>query len=267
MGHENPEPLAAGRARLSPVPSWRASPPSLSTRLGWLGIASAALDLGAVYWKAPVIRPGVTCGDLIDVLTPILLILLYGVVLRELSRAPASRPETPRRSDSRPRLLFTLGGVGLLLGHGIHVAANSIHDAIDRAGVLDPGGLVNWWDEHVSHVTIHGSKALMCVGLTLIESRRASAAPRRGSALFAAGALAYGFITFAEGIEGQTVPLLLPFVLLYLAWSLGRGRPYAPVRLFYTLAAIVSILLFAFWGITHHGFPEFSQVGLIPEPR
>lgn len=263
MGDEDPEPVAPR----SPLPSWRRSPPSLSARLGWLGIASAALDLGAVYWKTPVIRAGVTSGDLIDILTPILLILLYGLVLRELSRAPAY-PNPPRRSDSRPRLLFTLGGVGLLLGHGIHVAANSIHDAIDRAGIPDPGGLVNWWDERVSHFTIHGSKALICVGLTVIESRRAvDGAPRRGARLLAAGALGYGFITFAEGIEGQTVPLLLPFVILYLAWSLGRGRPYAPVRLFYTLAAIVSILLFAFWGIAHHGFPEFSQVGLIPRPR
>lgn len=263
MGDEDPEPLAPPK-RSSPIPSWRTSPPSLSVRLGWLGIASAALDLGSVYWKAPFVRPGVTSGDLIDILTPIVLILLYGMVLRELSRAPAS-PSPPRRSDSRPRLLFTLGGVGLLLGHGIHVAANSIHDAIDRAGIPDPGGLANWWDEHVSHFTIHGSKALICLGLTLLESRRSPGG--RGSPLLAAGALAYGFITFAEGIEGQTVPLLLPFVLLYLAWSLGRGRPYAPVRLFYTLAAIVSILLFAFWGIAHHGFPEFSQVGLIPQPR
>jgi hypothetical protein len=236
----------------------------LSARLGWLGIASAALDLGAVYWKAPFVRAGVTTGDLIDILTPVLLILLYALVLRELSRASAP-PSPSRRSDSRSRLLFPLGGFGLLLGHGIHAAANSIHDAIDRAGITDPGGLVNWWDEHVSHVTIHGSKALICVGLTLLESRRGAGG--RGSPLLTAGALAYGFITFAEGIEGQTVPLVLPFVLLYLAWSLGRGRPYAPVRLFYTLAAIVSILLFALWGVAHHGFPEFSQVGLIPRPR
>jgi len=258
MGDESPVSLK------SPIPSWRASPPSLGARLGWLGLASAALDLTSVYWKTPAIRAGVTWGDVVDAATPVLLILLYGLVLRELSRTPSVSP--PRRSDARPRLLFTLGGLGLLLGHGIHVAANSIHDAIDRAGITDPQGLANWWDERVSHMMVHGSKALICVGLTAIESRRV-AGPRRPSSLLVAGALAYGFITFAEGIEGQTVALLLPFVLLYLAWSLGRGRPYAPVRLFYTLGAIVSILLFAYWGITHHGFPEFSQVGLIPGPR
>ena len=56
---------------------------------GILGIASAALDLGAVYWKTPAIRPGVTCGDLIDLLTPVLLIRFYGLVLDRLS-APSA---------------------------------------------------------------------------------------------------------------------------------------------------------------------------------
>lgn len=248
MGEQDPEPLRIPRPK-----SWRAAPPSLAVRLGWLGIASAALDLTAVYWKTPVIRQGVTCGDLADVLTPVLLVLLYALVLRQLPR-----------TDPRPRFLFALGCVALLIGHGIHVAANSIHDAIDRAGLTDPAGLVNWWDEHVSHYTVHGAKALLCVALTALETERDPTIKR--PALFWIGALAYGFIAFTEGVEGQTVPLVLPFVVLYLAWSLGRGRPLAPVRLFYTLAALVSILLFAYWGIAHRGFPEFSQVGLIPRP-
>jgi hypothetical protein len=60
------------------------------------------------------------------------------------------------------------------------------------------------------------------------------------------------------------VPLVLPFCVAYLAWSLAKGRPFPPVRRFYTLGALVSILLFAIWGIWHRGFPEFSAVGLIP---
>ena len=242
MGHEGPQPVA----------SWRRSPPSLSARLAWLGIASAALDLASVYWKTPVLRAGVTTGDLVDFAAPVLLVVLYALVLRALP------PGDPRR-----RLLVVAGGFGLLLGHGIHVAANSIHDAIDRAGLLDPGGLVNWWDERVSHIVIHGSKALMWVGLVGLERRGDSSRVSPGLAI---GALAYGFITFAEGIEGQTVFFMLPFAVLFLAWSLGQGRPYAPVRSFYTLAAVVAILLFSGWGLLHHGFPEFSQVGLIPSP-
>jgi hypothetical protein len=244
MGDQGPQPVTRPR-------------PSLAVRLGWLGIASAALDLAAVYWKTPVIRPGVTCGDLVDVFTPILLVLLYALVLRQISVDPAR--------DRRPRLFFAIGCIAMLIGHGIHVAANSIHDAIDRAGLMDPGGLVNWWDEHVSHYAVHGAKALLCVALTTLEAGKNPSEEKR-PLLFWIGALAYGFIVFTEGVEGQTVPLVLPFVVLYLAWSVGRGRPLAPVRLFYTLAALVSILLFAYWGIAHHGFPEFSQVGLVPRP-
>jgi len=223
-------------------------------RLAWLGIASAALDLGAVYVKVPVLRPGVTWGDLIDIATPFILVFLYALVLRALSVAPSSRT----------RLLLVVGGFCLILGHGIHVAANSIDDALARAGAADPQGLVDWWDEHVSHSLIHGSKAALCVALTALEARRGAGAAARLSPLLLLGALAYGFIFFADGVEGQTVPILLPFAILYLAWSIGRGRPWATVRLFYTLAAIVSILLFATWGIGHRGFPEFSKVGLVP---
>jgi len=247
------------------IPSWRRSPPPLAMRLGWLGIASAALDLGSVYIKAPAVRPGVTWGDLIDIATPVLLVSLYALVLRALHVvAPGESPRPARRAGAAPRLLAILGGFGLVLGHGMHVAANSIHDAITRAGTPDPQGLVNWWDEHLSHFTIHGSKAALCIGLTAVEGRGGAGPDGAAPCLFAAGVAAYSFITFAEGVEGQTVPFVLPFCAAYLAWSLRKGRPFPPVRRFYTLAAALSILLFTIWGIGHRGFPEFSTVGLIP---
>ena len=273
MGIEDPEPVGGAKpaARgVSPIPSWRTAPPPLETRLAWLGIASAALDLGAVYIKVPALRPGVTWGDAIDVLTPLVLVLLYALVLRSLAVIPpAEASPAPSQRGHGARLLLPLGAFALVLGHGIHVAANSIDDAITRAGIQDPTGLVDWWDEHVSHTLIHGSKLAFCVALTALEIRRGKgvtspAGPGAGSGLFLAGALAYGFIYFADGIEGQTVALLLPFCIAYLAWSLRQGRPFPPVRRFYTLGALVSVLLFIFWGVWHRGFPEFSKVGLVP---
>ncbi len=275
MGIEDPEPVAQP---ISPIPAWRSAPPPLAARLGWLGIASAGLDLGSVYIKIPAVRPGITWGDGIDALTPLVLVFLYALVLRALAVIPGAGPSPARRRyGPGPRLLLTIGGFALVLGHGIHVAANSIDDAITRAGMQDPMGLVTWWDEHVSHFLIHGSKAAICAGLTAMEGRAGASpaaagggagagvsGPGSGSGLLAAGALAYGFIYFADGVEGQTVALLLPFCVAYLAWSLRRGRPFPPVRRFYTLGALVSVLLFAFWGVWHRGFPEFSKVGLIP---
>jgi hypothetical protein len=253
MGHEDPEPVAP-----------RAAAATLESRLGWLGVAFLSLYMGSVYIKVPFARAGVTVGDLIDIATPMILIFLYALAGRALGTDTTS----PRRRAG-PRMLLILGGFALVLGHGMHVAANSIHDAIDRTQIPDPYGLINWWDERVSHFTIDSSKIALCIGLTALEGRPQRAGRSRGESMpalgfLALGALAYGFITFAAGVEGQTVALLLPFCVLYAVWSLTRGRPFPPVRRFYTLGAIVSIALFAVWGVWHHGFPEFSAVGLIP---
>jgi hypothetical protein len=254
MDHEDPEPVAPDKAAAT-----------LESRLGLLGFAFLSLYLGSVYIKVPFARAGVTLGDLIDIATPMILIILIALVGRALGAGTASS-----HGRSGPLLLLILGGFALLLGHGMHVAANSIHDAIDRTRMADPYGLINWWDERISHFTIDSSKLALCVGLTAIESRSYEAggfsrrARSRGVGFLALGALAYGFIFFAAGIEGQTVALLLPFCILYPAWSLTRGRPLPPVRRFYTLGALASIALFTVWGVWHHGFPEFSAVGLIP---
>jgi len=81
------------------------------------------------------------------------------------------------------------------------------------------------------------------------------------------GAIAYGFTYFASGVEGQTVPLALPFCIALAVWgiaSAARGRALGPTRSFFTGAALVSLLFFAIWGIWQRGFPEFSHAGLIP---
>jgi hypothetical protein len=177
-----------------------------------------------------------------------------------------------------PRLLLTLGGFALVLGHGMHVAANSIHDAVAHSRVTDPYGLIAWWDERVSHLAIDGSKVAICAGLTALEIRwnvargapagesgsAADPGPLAGARILEFGAASYGLIYFAAGVEGGTTALLLPFAAAYLVWSLRRRRPFQPVRRFYTLGALVSVLLFAVWGVWHRGFPEFSAVGLIP---
>jgi hypothetical protein len=255
MGSEDPEPVVR-----------RATPPLLSRRLGWLGVAFAVFYLSSVYVKIPALRPGVTMGDLIDIATPVILLGLYAAVGRGIAAGAGAASGTRR---VLPRLLIMLGGFALVMGHGMHVAANSIHDAIDQLRIQDPHGLVNWWDERVSHFAIDSSKAAICVGLTALEARSAAGSAegvwdRAAPWIFPLGAAAYGFITFAAGIEGQTFALLLPFSAAYAIWSLRNRHPFQPVRRFYTLGALVSIVLFTVWGVWHRGFPEFSAVGLIP---
>jgi len=251
----------------NPEPVTRPAPPIEAT-LGWLGIAFATVYLASVYVKTPILRPGLTVGDLIDAATPLVLVYLYARVVRALRvGSPGHRQDSPRILHFG-RMLLTTGGLALVLGHGMHVAANSIHDAITRTRVPDPFGLVNWWDERVSHTIIDSSKVVICAALTLLEPRShaySEAAPGESrTVLLMTGAVCYGFIYFAAGVEGQTVPLLLPFCTAYLVWALTRGRPWGPVRRFFGVGAAVSILLFAIWGVSHRGFPEFSAVGMIP---
>src|SRR5207249_5763441 len=120
----------------------------------------------------PVLRPGLTLGDFIDVATPFILVFLYTLVGRALFvGSRGARPDSSGAPDLGPRMLLILGGFALVLGHGMHVAANSIHDAITRARVPDPFGLVNWWDERVSHTIIDSSKVVICAALTLLDPR------------------------------------------------------------------------------------------------
>ncbi len=268
MGDEDPEPVGGAA-------------PSLEARLGWLGIAFSALYLASVYLKWPIFRRGVTVGDVLDVLTPVVLIFLYTLAGRALLTVPPEdRPASSRVAPPSVRLLLGFGAFALVLGHGIHVGANSIHDALDRARISDPDGLANWWDERVSHYFIDSAKLALCVGLTALE-RRARAIPQRrtrgrsSSLLFGAGAVAYGFIYFAAAVEGGTYPLLLPFCAGYLLWALLRGHANrrgagAPsgsaVQRFFAAGAAVSLVFFAAWGVWHRGLPEFSASGLIPAP-
>ena len=231
-------------------------PASLAARLAWLGILSALVDVGSAYVKFPVAVRGMTAGDLIQLLGTFPLLALYGSIALDLHARHAS----PRLAI----LLFT-AGVAFALGSGVHVAANSIHDMLDRTRLGDPWRLAYFWDEHVGHYMVDAARAAFAVGLTALESKSPAVMEESAPWPLPLGALAYGFIYFATGVEGQTVPLALPVSVGFAIGMLARGgiRTARPVRTFYAVAAIISIVLFLIWGIWHRGFPEFSRTGLL----
>jgi hypothetical protein len=236
----------------------------MAARLAALGIAAAAIDLGGVYMKAPAGPAGVTLGDWIAGLGAYLLLALYAWIASGLGvrRGPQAR-------------LFLAAIITYAAGTGIHLAANSIHDMLDKTGGSDPWKLAYFWDETAGHYMVDAARIGFAISLAWIEAGTprgaiASSAPAPGGRLpILAGAVSYGFIYFATAVEGQTVPLALPFVILFAAWGVWRsraesGQPPAPVRGFFTAAALVSLSLFAVWGAWHGGFPEFSRTGFIP---
>lgn len=233
------------------------TPAALPATLLLLGLASTTFDLGSVLWKDPFLRPGVTIGDFIEAAGVYVVLHLF---------ARAGRQSGADRGA--PSILAALAGVTFAFGHGIHIAGNSIHDLLGKTGIGDPTGLLDFWDEHVGHYLIDSARVLFALALTRAGLAATADASRARHVPPVLGGAAYGFITFASAVEGQTVPLVLPFYCLYAGWSVlgAKGRPGAsgPVRLFFATAAWTALVFFAIWGIWQRGFPEFTRVGLIP---
>lgn len=251
-----------------------------AARFCWLGLAALAFDLANVTIKIPFLWRGVTVADAIEVVGVYVVLALYAWTARVVGE-----PDRARRG------VLSAAAITYALGHGIHLAANSVHDMLQRTGTGDPWRLAILWDEYVGHYMVDAARIGFAVGLTWVErgaTREAcgEAPPFGGGAtaflpfarpaLLYLGALAYGFIYFAAAVEGQTVPMALPFCAAYAAWSAGaalrdrRGGRLAgvsaPARAFFTAAAWISLLLFAVWGIWRQGFPEFTKTGILQGP-
>jgi hypothetical protein len=236
---------------------------ALPATLFLLGVASLAFDLASVLVKAPFFQSGLTFGDAIEAIG------VYAVCLLYLRVGAA----TGRMRDPRGALLV-VAALTFAFGRGIHVAANSLHDLLDRTGAGDPTGLATFWDEHVGHYLADAAR----IGFAVLLSSGRTSGPveplgRGGSLLVLTGAMAYGFIAFANSVEGRTVPLVLPFFIVYAAWAVlalvRRSKDAAPRRhgiavRFFGTATLTALVFYAIWRIWQGGFPEFTATGLLP---
>jgi hypothetical protein len=152
------------------------------------------------------------------------------------------------RSGRGTWVLFWFGAVLYTQGQGIHLAANSVGNAV---GHQQPAYL---WDEHVGHYLWYGGVALIVMALaTALSERR----PRGGIGGYLPAALV-GFTHFTNSVEGQVAWFGIGVAALFVLWGLvtreGMGR--------YLLGAyVVSLTLFAVFGFWQGGFPQFSELG------
>lgn len=178
-------------------------------------------------------------ADWIDLLTPY---VVTGAVGGALRAGGASRGTWT---------LFWFGAVVYTQGQGIHLAANSVDNALP--GNPEPAYL---WDEHIGHWFWYVGFYLLVVALALALADRR---PRGGVAAYLLAALV-GFTNFTNAVEGQTPWLGIGAAAVFALWGLltrdGMGR--------YLLTAYgFSLVLFAVFGVWQGGFPEFSQLGWI----
>ena len=135
-------------------------------------------------------------------------------------------------------------------GHGIHLAANSIGNAIPST---DPD-IVHLWDETVGHYLWYSGFAVVVAVLAVTVADRRP----RGGVVAHGLALAFGFTHFTNSVEGQTPWLGIAIAAGFLVWGLltrdGMGR--------YLITAYgLSLLLFAGYRSWQGEFVEFSELG------
>lgn len=187
-------------------------------------------------------------ADWVDLLTPYALI---GTALMVLLRSSAER---------RAWGLLWVGAVTFALGHGLHLAANSISNAVAQDGTAPE--VVHLWDEVASHY-------IWYVGLYLVLAAVAVALRGQTVKVATLDLVLGGLVSLTlvnTYIEGGT-PVL---GLAMLAGAVGFGllwRP-DPVARLMRLVGGLGLLLLIGWGVywfvvDGSVFPEFSELGWI----
>ena len=218
---------------------------------GWLGLLGMAVVIG--MQAGTVFKPLGTVGqtrvaDWVDLLTPYAII---GCAAMVLARTWAARATW---------VLFGVGAVTFTLGHGVHLAANSVSNVADPT-VAD-ASIVHLWDEVVSHW-------IWYIGLFLVLA--AVAWSLRGT-------------QFRVGVLGVVLALLVAITLtntfieggtpwlgiLILASGVVAGLAWwpAPISRVLLLVGGSGLVLLVGWGLYWYVaegrvFPQFSELGWI----
>ena len=149
-------------------------------------------------------------------------------------------------------IAFWFATVTYTLGKGLHLAANSVGNALPGE---DPD-VVHLWDETVGHYVWYAGVALVvaCLAAALADRR-----PRGGVGGHVLAALV-GFTHFTNSIEGQTPWFGIGVAAVFVVWGVltrdGMGR-------YLVTAYGLSGLLFAVFGLWQGGFPEFTELGWV----
>lgn len=198
--------------------------------------------------------------DAIDILTPLVLIPIYWQLYKNV---------TCNRGSQASERTFMVMAAFWAAGQGMHLSANSINNLIDnlaKTQVIDITGsdifsLTYFYDEHLSHYLWHIG-VVGFAALLVYESWRQPAEETTNWRLVIPAGILYGFLFFCIFLEGNTMPVGLPFVVIVsiLVLIAGRGKlAQRPVLAFFFVSCLVAVVSFAAWGLYWGCFPPILE--------
>jgi len=220
------------------------------------------------FLKSPL-----TWGDTLDFLTPFAVIPLAYILYSRANKISHSlQPQQPSNRALRilPKVLLAIGFLLFVDGHGLHLASNSIARLLHHMKESELYKATYLFDEIISHFMWDGGVFLISVALIIAAYKISfKSLTWKNFAFLSLGATFYGFTFTANGIEGQTVIFTFPAAgagfLLALLFYFHRKKEgnQNPFLFFFMSGYLLSLILFAYWGISRSGFPEFSELGWI----
>ena len=196
-------------------------------------------------------------ADIADLFTPFVIIPAYFMLY-------FAYDEKAQNTKTFP--VFVLFVVFWVLGHGLHLSANSIGHHLNKSSA-DVYLLTEFYDELLSHYIWH----IGMIGLSTVLIFRSLSEEHRSNnrvpenAILTFGSVLYGLTYFITVIESATVPIGVPYsvIVSLISIRLITDIKHNPVLRFFVFAQFLSLILFAIWWLYWGGFPEFSQVGII----
>lgn len=201
--------------------------------------------------------PLIKYGDVLDLLTPLVLIPLYWLLFQINPDRPPSQKEM---------LIFLVLAAMWVEGQGMHLVANSIGHLTQALAGSDVETLTHFYDEVLSHYLWHVGLVGLSALLIYRQWKNPFTQQRSGLGFEITAGIIHGFNYFLTIVEAATTPLGVPFALAVVIFTLvwGRGRlRQQPVLAFFFVAYLVACLFFLGWGLYWGGLPEFSKVGII----
>lgn len=194
--------------------------------------------------------------EVVDVLTPLVLLSLY-LLLYRIS------PQTPLSFSGL--VVFIIFAAFWAMGQGMHLAANSIHNLLAERGMEtgDVYKLTYFFDETLGHYLWHAGIAGLSAVLIYRQWRHPFPEGRAPLWPLILGGIIYGFSYFLVIMEGGTAPLGVTFaviaVLFIVIWA-RKGLSRQPLVTFSLISYGLAMLLFLIWGIINGGLPEILDV-------